>query len=44
MNAQARGFYEAVGFTEDDVVKADVGSTEQLMARRYRIDLARPGA
>jgi ribosomal protein S18 acetylase RimI-like enzyme len=40
INTRARAFYLAFGFTADEVTKVDVGSTEQLLARRYRIDLS----
>ena len=40
MNVRARAFYESLGFSADDVAKADVGSVDRLLARRYRISLS----
>lgn len=39
MNTRARAFYRSLGFTEDDTEKVDAGSTERLIARRYRMHL-----
>lgn len=41
LNRDARRFYESFGFREDGATKVDDGPTPtQLMARRYRLDLA----
>ena len=39
MNTQARDFYEAFGFVAEDVTEVDEGTTEKLVARRYRMAL-----
>jgi len=39
INTRARAFYEAFGFVPDGARKVDVGTTEGLLADRYRIRL-----
>ncbi len=41
VNENARGFYEAYGFTADGARKVDELTVDKLVAHRYRLDLRR---